>query len=91
MKSNENKNNPTPKIVATTPPIAPTEPAPIPVDMDNTDVENFERSIKGNGNPDHDITAPKYYCPMHCEGDKMYDAPGNCPVCGMKLVPTDTP
>lgn len=32
----------------------------------------------------------KYYCPMHCEGDKLYDRPGNCPVCGMNLekVPT---
>lgn len=28
----------------------------------------------------------KYYCPMHCEGDKMYDQPGDCPVCGMDLV-----
>lgn len=27
----------------------------------------------------------KYYCPMHCEGDKTYDKPGSCPVCGMKL------
>lgn len=27
-----------------------------------------------------------YYCPMQCEGDKTYDAPGNCPVCGMSLV-----
>jgi len=27
----------------------------------------------------------KYYCPMHCEGDKVYDRPGNCPVCGMNL------
>jgi P-type Cu+ transporter len=32
------------------------------------------------------ITAGKYYCPMHCEGDKEYDAPGDCPVCGMDLV-----
>ncbi|MCL6216876.1 heavy metal translocating P-type ATPase [Zunongwangia pacifica] len=32
---------------------------------------------KGNG---------KWYCPMHCEGDKMYDEPGDCPVCGMDLV-----
>lgn len=31
-------------------------------------------------------TPGKYYCPMHCEGDKMYDKPGNCPVCGMHLV-----
>ena len=23
-----------------------------------------------------------YYCPMRCEGDKTYDHPGACPVCG---------
>lgn len=28
----------------------------------------------------------KFYCPMQCEGDKMYDEPGDCPVCGMDLV-----
>jgi Cu2+-exporting ATPase len=27
-----------------------------------------------------------YYCPMHCEGDKVYPASGDCPVCGMDLV-----
>ena len=27
-----------------------------------------------------------FYCPMHCEGDKTYDAPGDCPVCGIDLV-----
>lgn len=27
-----------------------------------------------------------FYCPMHCEGDKTYDRPGDCPVCGMDLV-----
>lgn len=27
-----------------------------------------------------------FYCPMHCEGDKTYDEPGDCPVCGMDLV-----
>ena len=32
---------------------------------------------KGNG---------VFYCPMHCEGDKTYDKPGDCPVCGMDLV-----
>lgn len=31
-------------------------------------------------------TPGKYYCPMHCEGDKEYDAAGDCPVCGMDLV-----
>ena len=28
----------------------------------------------------------KYYCPMHCEGDKVYNQAGDCPVCGMHLV-----
>jgi heavy metal translocating P-type ATPase len=27
-----------------------------------------------------------YECPMHCEGNKTYNKPGNCPVCGMDLV-----
>ncbi|MFD0977685.1 heavy metal translocating P-type ATPase [Salinimicrobium gaetbulicola] len=48
--------------------------------------------------PGQDVTAapkpekPKgigtgtFYCPMHCEGDKTYDKPGDCPVCGMDLV-----
>lgn len=48
-------------------------------------------------NHDHHKTAAKkapqhsangiYYCPMHCEGDKTYNKPGDCPVCGMDLVP----
>lgn len=37
------------------------------------------------------LTAPKnaagkYYCPMFCEGDVVYDKAGDCPVCGMDLV-----
>ncbi|MDB5019005.1 MAG: copper-translocating P-type ATPase [Pedobacter sp.] len=27
-----------------------------------------------------------YYCPMHCEGEKVYNQAGDCPVCGMDLV-----
>ncbi|SEH89467.1 Cu2+-exporting ATPase [Paenimyroides aquimaris] len=30
--------------------------------------------------------AGKYYCPMLCEGDKVYDSNVGCPVCGMDLV-----
>lgn len=26
-----------------------------------------------------------YYCPMYCEGDKVYHKSGSCPVCGMNL------
>ncbi|MBS7255599.1 heavy metal translocating P-type ATPase [Flavobacterium branchiicola] len=35
----------------------------------------------------HQQTNGVYYCPMHCEGDKTYYKPGDCPVCGMDLVP----
>jgi len=26
-----------------------------------------------------------YQCPMKCEGEKTYEKPGNCPICGMNL------
>ncbi len=35
-------------------------------------------------------TGGKYYCPMRCEGDKTYDRPGDCPVCGMHLKKEET-
>jgi len=38
-----------------------------------------EQAPKGKG-------TGTFYCPMHCEGDKTYDKPGDCPVCGMDLV-----
>ncbi|NNC61401.1 MAG: copper-translocating P-type ATPase [Eudoraea sp.] len=38
-----------------------------------------EKSPQGKG-------TGTFYCPMHCEGDKTYDGPGDCPVCGMALV-----
>jgi Cu(I)/Ag(I) efflux system membrane fusion protein len=36
---------------------------------------------------EHDAVpmAPKFLCPMKCEGEKTYDQPGHCPVCKMKL------
>jgi Cu2+-exporting ATPase len=35
-------------------------------------------------------TEKKYFiCPMKCEGEKVYDKPGVCPVCNMQLVPVD--
>ena len=39
--------------------------------------QKVTKSQKGNG---------IFYCPMHCEGEKTYDKPGDCPVCGMHLV-----
>lgn len=28
----------------------------------------------------------QYFCPMKCEENKVYDSPGKCPVCNMKLI-----
>ncbi len=33
------------------------------------------------------MTKEQYICPMRCEGEKVYDEPGDCPVCNMHLVP----
>lgn len=41
--------------------------------------ENMKKEESGKG-------TGVFYCPMHCEGDKTYDEPGDCPVCGMDLV-----
>ncbi len=38
-----------------------------------------KKEIQGKG-------SGTFYCPMQCEGDKTYDTPGDCPVCGMELV-----
>jgi acetolactate decarboxylase len=32
----------------------------------------------------------RYQCPMKCEGEKTYDHPGTCPVCGMDLEKLET-
>jgi P-type Cu+ transporter len=46
----------------------------------------FQDSVSDTANLLPTNSGGKYYCPMHCEGDKMYDKPGDCPVCGMHLV-----
>lgn len=55
-----------------------------------TEEKMMDHSHHEGHNHDHKKTmvtggSGKYYCPMHCEGDKIYDKPGNCPVCGMNL------
>jgi Cu2+-exporting ATPase len=69
----------------------------------NVDLTDLQKSLKEDGGhysirnvedapaekeviPEEAKTG-KYYCPMRCEGEKMYDKPGDCPVCGMDLVP----
>ncbi len=46
---------------------------------DHTQMHHQKPSPKGQG-------TGVFYCPMHCEGEKTYDKPGDCPVCGMDLV-----
>lgn len=40
---------------------------------------------KAAENPAHEQVAATYQCPMDCENGKVYDKPGQCPVCGMDL------
>ena len=48
--------------------------------------------IKKRNKPQEEKTTEQvqYYCPMKCEGNKVYDEPGRCPVCYMKLIPVGT-
>ena len=49
----------------------------IPGNESHHNTEMPKVNIDGNG---------IFYCPMHCEGEKTYDQPGDCPVCGMDLI-----
>jgi len=64
---------------------------------DNSSKEVVQKSCCSTGEKEHkhqeikhNHQAGKYYCPMHCEGDKVYDKDGDCPVCGMDLVQQPT-
>ena len=55
-------------------------------DKDKTELHNHQTEHHHRHEKKTDNTGQgNYYCPMRCEGDKMYDEPGNCPVCGMHL------
>ena len=47
----------------------------------------------GGGHRNHQMSNPDslivYQCPMKCEGDKTYSAPGICPICNMHLAPVN--
>jgi len=44
----------------------------------------FTACNNGKTQPKQEVT---YQCPMQCEGDKIFHAPGNCVVCKMDLQP----
>lgn len=48
--------------------------------------QNHDDHHKRQNSVNPDIFNGIYFCPMRCEGDKMYTEPGDCPVCGMHLV-----
>jgi len=52
--------------------------------------EALEKALEGTHYSIHQASNSEgsgvFYCPMHCEGDKTYDHPGDCPICGMHLV-----
>lgn len=42
--------------------------------------------IADSGKSGKSNIAVKYQCPMKCEGEKTYTAPGKCPQCQMDLA-----
>jgi protein SCO1 len=40
---------------------------------------------KSNENATEEVKTSMYQCPMKCEGEKMYEEQGTCPVCKMDL------
>lgn len=88
MENNNIKRHDSAVAPEETPTFLPTEPAPIPIDSPATggDMDFGRDELSEGNNPETEITKPVYYCPMKCEGEKIYDQPGNCPVCGMHLV-----
>ena len=61
----------------------------VPKDSKKSDKEE----VKPQHNHEHnhgDKGKGVFYCSMGCEGDKTYNEPGNCPVCGMDLVEQPT-
>jgi Cu(I)/Ag(I) efflux system membrane fusion protein len=44
---------------------------------------------RGEGPAAPPAAAPRYHCPMH--PTYVLDRPGDCPICGMKLVPIEAP
>ena len=48
--------------------------------------EKLNQNKKANEDAFDSTKGDVFYCPMKCEGEKEYQQPGDCPVCGMDLV-----
>lgn len=53
---------------------------------DHANHSDHEQTDMHHKSPKKGTGTGVFYCPMHCEGDKTYTEPGDCPVCGMDLV-----
>ena len=42
--------------------------------------------LQENSKPSAGKGTGMFYCPIHCEAEKTYEQPGDCPVCGMDLI-----
>ena len=56
-------------------------------DTNETYHSSHPESQNHNGNEQHgkESHSHNFVCPMKCEGEKVYDSPGNCPICTMPL------
>lgn len=53
-------------------------------------MDHHNHHSQDNPHPNQRISPSSvYYCPMECEGEKLYFKPGRCPVCNMFLVPIE--
>lgn len=51
----------------------------------NTDKEPKNHEHSADSTHHHDGAHAHYQCPMDCEKGKVYEEPGQCPVCKMDL------
>jgi len=69
-----------------------TEDHPLNENENITERHKIDSLCGCGGNNQHkskDQLEAKYQCPMHCEENKTYNQPGECPVCNMQMARVD--
>lgn len=60
----------------------------VPIEEKHAKDPNHKRAYSSSNLPENfKDNIGKYYCPMFCEGEKIYDSDTGCPVCHMHLEP----
>ncbi|GAA4155926.1 hypothetical protein GCM10022217_14480 [Chryseobacterium ginsenosidimutans] len=58
----------------------------VPIEEKHAKDPNYKPTFSSTNLPENfKDNVGKYYCPMFCEGDKIYNEKGDCPVCHMHL------